>query len=374
MLTPSDDFPLHQTPEPVAHFGQATRNAYDRYFFNGYTRDGELFFAVAMGLYPNRQVIDASISVVVDGQQHSLHASGRAPLDRRHTEVGPIRIEVVDPLRTLRVVVDDAERGWSADLTFTARTPAVEEPRFTQRSGQLVTFDYTRLAQWGSWSGSFTAAGVTASLDGVEVLGCRDRSWGVRPVGERESSGAPAAGPGGFFWLWAPLNFDDVCTHFDSNEYPDGRPWHRYGAIIPVLSSADGPVYGPDAQVEPMRHADWHIDWESGTRRARAASIELTPWRGETERIDLEPILTFQMLGLGYLHSSWNHGTWHGELAVDAESWVLADLDPLDMQHIHVQQLVRATWGDRVGIGVLEQLALGPHEPSGLTGFFDGAP
>ena len=374
MLTPFDDFPVHQTPEPVAHFGQASRNAYDRYFFNGYTADGELFFAVAMGLYPNRHVIDASISMVLDGRQHSLHASGRAPLDRRETAVGPIRVEVVEPFRTLRVVGDDPERGWSVDLVFSARTPVVEEPRFTQRSAQLVTFDYTRLAQWGSWSGSLTVGDTTVSLDGLEVLGCRDRSWGIRPVGERESGGAPVPGTGGFFWLWAPLNFDDVCTHFDSNEYPDGRPWHRYGAVVPVLESPDAPVFGPEAEVEPMRQADWHIEWESGTRRARAATIELSPWRGDTERIELTPILTFQMLGLGYLHPEWNHGTWHGELAVDAETWTLADLDPLDHKHLHVQQLVRATWGERTGIGVLEQLAIGPHEPSGFTGLLDGAP
>jgi hypothetical protein len=373
VLTPLDDYPLHQTPEPVAHFGFPTRNAYDRYFFNGYTADGELFFAVAMGLYPNRRVIDASISVLVGGVQRSLHASGRAPLDRRHTEVGPIRVEVVEPLRTLRVVVDDPGRGVVADLTFSARTPAVEEPRFTQRQGQLVTFDYTRLSQWGSWSGSLAVDDRSWTLDELSVLGCRDRSWGIRPVGERDPGGAPGSAPQ-FFWLWAPINFDDRCTHFDSNEYGDGRPWHRYGSITAVLDSPDAALFGPDAATEPMRDSSWSIDWEPGTRRARAATIELVPWRDEPERIELEPVATFQMLGLGYLHPEWNHGTWHGELAVDDETWTVADLDPLDPRHIHVQQLVRATWGGRTGVGVLEQLAIGPHEPSGLTGLFDGAP
>ena len=36
MLTKGDDFPLHQTPEPVAYAG-TDRNFYDRYFFiDGY--------------------------------------------------------------------------------------------------------------------------------------------------------------------------------------------------------------------------------------------------------------------------------------------------------------------------------------------------
>lgn len=35
MLSKGDDFPLHQTAEPVAYAG-TDRNFYDRYFFNGY--------------------------------------------------------------------------------------------------------------------------------------------------------------------------------------------------------------------------------------------------------------------------------------------------------------------------------------------------
>ena len=37
-----------------------------------------------------------------------------------------------------------------------------------------------------------------------------------------------------------------------------------------------------------------------------------------------------------------------------------------------LQNLVVATMGDRRGVGVVEQIALGPHRPSGLTGFLDG--
>ena len=33
---------------------------------------------------------------------------------------------------------------------------------------------------------------------------------------------------------------------------------------------------------------------------------------------------------------------------------------------------MRARWGDREGLGVLEQLAFGEHHPSGLTGILDG--
>ena len=89
--------------------------------------------------------------------------------------------------------------------------------------------------------------------------------------------------------------------------------------------------------------------------------------------MQLEPILRFQMKGIGYLHPEWAHGTWKGELAVAGESWKSDDLDPLAPENLHVQQVVRARMGDRTGIGVLEQLCLGPHAPSGFREFLDGA-
>ncbi len=57
MLTKADDYPIHQTPEPIAYSG-TDRNFYDRYFFNGYQRDGDLFFAAAMGIYPHLNVME----------------------------------------------------------------------------------------------------------------------------------------------------------------------------------------------------------------------------------------------------------------------------------------------------------------------------
>ena len=55
------------------------------------------------------------------------------------------------------------------------------------------------------------------------------------------------------------------------------------------------------------------------------------------------------------------------------EAWPVDDLDPTQPWNVHVQQLVRARWGDRVGVGVFEQLVINEHQPTGLTGLFDGA-
>ena len=52
MLSRYDDYPIHQTPEPIAHTASSDRNVYDRYWFNGYAEDGEFYFAIGLALYP----------------------------------------------------------------------------------------------------------------------------------------------------------------------------------------------------------------------------------------------------------------------------------------------------------------------------------
>ena len=360
MITPFDDYPFHQTSQPFAVTASGDLNHYDRYFFNGYAEDASLYFGVALGVYPNREVVDGAFSVVRDGEQVSVHASARCPLDRTRTSVGPLRVEVVEPMRVLRVVLDAPQHGLAADLVFRARTAPIQEPPFLVRDNTRTVLDSTRLTQFGTWEGFVTVD--EHRIDVVDLLGSRDRSWGIRPVGERTHR-APGAPPQ-FYWLWAPINFGDVCTHFDVNEYADGTRWHEAGFLVPVGTGS--------ASVATA--VNYRIEWTPGTRRARSFALDLEMPGGEQHTVSLEPLLDFQMLGLGYLHPDWGHGQWKGEAAEASERLALPVATPLEPQHLHIQSLCRATFGDRSGIGILEQLVIGPHQPSGFTGLFDGAP
>lgn len=376
VLSSFDDYPIHQTTRPIAQAATSDLNHYDRYFFNGYTKDTRLYFATAMGLYPNRHVADASFSVVVDGttpaaRQISVHASRRAPTDRADAnEVGPIHIEVLEPLNALRVVVEAPEHGLRADLTFVRRSAPIEEAHFFQQVGMRVVFDYTRMTQFGGWEGWIEVDGELTDLAPGETLGSRDRSWGIRNVGERSATGAPVADPQ-FFWLWAPINFDTFSTHFDVNELFDGKRWHESAFIAPIAEP------GGASPAEAMRHADYEIEWRPGTRTANSFSMSFSPWEGEPSNITLEPLFDFHMAGLGYLHPEWGHGVWKGELEVAGERWDLPVTEPTAPDRVHVQSLVRATTsgaiGTHEGLGILEQLAIGRHDPTGLIGLFDGA-
>lgn len=369
MLHLLDDHPVHPTSEPLLHPGTSDRNHYDRFFFNGYTEDGALFFAVAFGTYPNRGIRDAAFSVVRDGRQQALHASCEAGA-REPLGVGPITVEIEEPMRTLRVRVAVNDSGLEAELRFRARSAAAEEPRFVRREHGRLLMDVTRFTQFGTWEGWIAIDGKRVSLDPRVVLGCRDRSWGVRPLGERAPGPAPVDPQ--FFWLWAPLQFDDCCTHFAVNEDATGTRWHQNGVVLPLLAPDGDPTDPGDA--ESTRDVHHRIVWQPGTRRMAHATLTLVAPHGARREIVLEPILTFQMLGLGYLHPEWGHGIWQGREAQASESWALADCAPLDPRFLHVQQLCRARMGERNGVGVLEQLVIGPHAPSGFTQLLDGAP
>jgi hypothetical protein len=362
VLTPFDDYPLHQTSQPLAVPASGDPNHYDRFFFNGYRHDGSLVFGAAMGLYPNRQVIDAAFSVVRGGEQVSVLASGRCPLDRTATAVGPVEVRILQPMAVLQVLVDAPAQGLRADLVFRGRSAPLQEPPFLLHAGTRTVMDVTRLTQFGTWDGWIEIDGAREEVTADSVLGCRDRSWGVRTVGER-AGGAPGPAPQ-YFWLWAPVNFGDLCTHFDVNERSDGSRWHAAGFVVPV----------GDGDPVAARSVDYRLAWRPGTRRAAWCDIDLVGADGATQTVRLEPTVEFQMLGLGYLHPEWGHGCWQGELAVTAARWSLPVPDTLAPHHLHVQALCRARLGDREGIGVLEQLVIGPHAPSGLSGLLDGAP
>ena len=188
VLSRGDDYPIHQTPEPVA-FAGTDRNFYDRYFFNGYAPDGSGFFAVALGIYPHLDIIDAHFNVVRDGVQHCVHASAELGMERMAMAAGPISVEIIEALNILRIRLEPFE-NMAADITFTGRAFPIEEPRFTHRIGPRAFMDYTRLTQNGGYEGWIEVDGDKQDL-AAGTMGTRDRSWGVRPIGARDTQPMP---------------------------------------------------------------------------------------------------------------------------------------------------------------------------------------
>ncbi len=360
MLSKADDFPIHQTPEPIAYSG-TDRNFYDRYFFNGYNPDGSGFFAVAFGVYPHLNIADAHVSVIRDGVEHCVHASRILNMERFDLEVGPIRIEVIEPLKRLKVRLAPTD-GLAAEFVFEGRAFPIEEPRFIRRNGPRTFMDYTRLTQNGRYSGWIEIDGKREVL-APGCVGTRDRSWGVRPIGAPDPQPTPASGPPGFFWQWTPMNFADRSVFFHFTADSSGVPWNTRAVICPDGAGA--------ADMVEVEHAEMAVTLEPGTRHARAATLRVPMPNGAGLEIDFKPVQTFLMCGIGYTHPKWGHGRFHGELEVEREDLPLTGLDLNAMENLHIQALSTLTLRepgrpDQTGLGVFEQLAFGPYPPLGL--------
>jgi hypothetical protein len=98
--------------------------------------------------------------------------------DPDRPDVGPVRIEVLEPLRRVRLVLDDPGGPLAFDLVYEARFPPVATERNLIELGGEVVTDYMNFFQSGSYSGVVTVEGRRIAVRGR--AGFRDRGWGLR--------------------------------------------------------------------------------------------------------------------------------------------------------------------------------------------------
>jgi hypothetical protein len=371
MLIKYDDYPLHQTAEPLSFISTSERNFYARYWYNGYDFDGDFYIGIAFAAYPHREVMDGAVSIVrKDGSQFSFHASRRLMGDRTELYAGPMRHEIVEPMRRMRIVVEENDTGFSCDLTFHANTVVHEEPADHVRQGVRTVAQMKRFSQFGRWEGHVTVNGERQEVSAASTYGTRDRSWGWRWTGEPDT-GVARDQPEQFFWLWAPIHWEDRCTHWGQNEYADGARWKQFAQVFPTHPVHAGFDTLRQEEVREIICGPHRLSFIPGTRLLGTSEIDMIHPDGRTETFTLEPLLRYHMLGTGYNHPEWGHGFYKGEEAYALEHWNVDDLDVNAPRYLHIQHVVRATCGDKVGVGALEQYITGPHDRYGLTGFLD---
>jgi hypothetical protein len=370
MLIPLDDYLAHQTPQTFANVATSDRNFYDRYYFNCHTLDGAVFLVLALGSYPNLGVMDAFATLVFDGKEHIVRASRELDFDRHDTRVGPFSVEVLEGLRRLRIALGPNDWGLEYDLTFEAFTPPYQEPHFLRLAMTRPIMDYTRFTQVGRWSGRLKVAGSTFEVTPDAWWGSRDRSWGIRSVGDPEPPSALSAkGLRSFFWQWATMQFPDSAILYTITEEADGRRWHQSAVRL----------YPGAANREPehlaiVSHA---LKMRSGTRIFDGGRLVLAELGGRELEIEMKRHCTMHMAGAGYLNfsSNWRHGHYHGvPLAVDGEVWDLSDPNLRLKAGDHTEGLCEFRMGDAVGHGIMEFYCLGPYEPYGFKTATDVAP
>jgi hypothetical protein len=371
MPVPLDEFPVHQVPLSMAYVATSDRNAYDRCYINAHDRTGDLFVVCGLGAYPNLGVSDGFVTILRAGRQSSLRLSDSLAEDRLSQRVGPFRVEVVEPLEKLRLVCEPGHHRIGLDLTWTGSFPAIDEPLHTIRQLGRVIVEGARFAQVGTCEGIVHLDGEDISLSHESSAGTRDRSWGIRPVGESEPAGRGAAEPVegfGFWWTYVPVRFEDYALVVIAQEDGDGfRSLAEAARIWPA---------GSGRPPEQLGWADIDVHYRSGSRMPTGATITITK-RGAPVVVEIETLGHVLLnAGPGYNGDpDWRHGWWRGH---DAAERVDVDLsDPALAGQIAfgvIDHVARARCDGQVGWGMFEHGTFGRHAPSGFEGWDSVAP
>ena len=352
-LSPLDDYPIHQISGVMRHVGTSDRNFYDRYYFNCHPCSDEMMLIIGMGQYPNLGVCDAFAVLRRGTAHHVVRASRELGGDRMDTSVGPFRIEVFEGLKRLRVVLEDTGEGLSFDLLWEGAIPATLEPRHYLRWQERVMFDSTRMAQTGRWSGTITHDGETIEVTPDHWWGSRDRSWGIRPVGESEPPGIHVKNAGTFYWMYCPMQFEDHAILAIVQEDEKGRRLLEEG--IRVWSD-------PEREQEYLGRPEYRPVYAPGTRDAVSATITFSPPGGEPFDVSVTPLLPVHlMVGTGYgLEPEWKHGMYQGEGPVVQSAVHDTEKEPERFWGL-VDAVAKFSYSGGEGYGLYEYFALGPH-------------
>ncbi|MGY2876604.1 hypothetical protein ACVW00_003794 [Marmoricola sp. URHA0025 HA25] len=361
-IGPMDEYPVHQAPLPISRPTSSDRNFYDRCYFNAMdTSDdaGDLMLVTGLGYYPNLGVKDAYVLLRRGDTQTGVRLSDAIDDNRLDQRVGAYRIEVVEPLRRVRLLLEETE-GIAFDLTWEGSFDVVQEQPHLMLNGVRPTLDAQRFAQLGSWSGTLVVDGEETAVTPDRWMGSRDRSWGIRPVGEAEPAGRPQDPPmEGFWWLYVPLRFEEYAVVVIAQEDADG-----------FRTLNDATRIWRDGRVEQLGWPQVEIDYVPGTRTPTHARLTCTGWGGKPVVVDVEPRTSVTLhVGGGYGGDpEWTHGQWKGEAFAERVTHSLVDPEIAARMPFGVtDHAARATCDGAVGHGLFEHGTFGRHDPSGFV-------
>jgi hypothetical protein len=361
MLTPLDDSLWHQLPTTFDHVGTSDPRFFDRLWFAASDPRGGSTLQFTMGVYQNMNVVDGGVVVVVDGKQHNLRVS-RQLRPTYETTCGPLRIEIAEPLKHVRLHI--AHDDFQGELDWRATLPPQEERQHYRRSAGRVIEDYSRYDQVGICSGWLELAGTRLKLD--EWWACRDHSWGVRErVGIAEPRTGETPPPTGGLFSFLFYSTDLFGGHIQVARGTD-RTRYLSAAILDRATGATRWI-GDSAEIE----ADFVDD--TRPRRMKTAVFDVTATNGEKTRIQVEaagPSLAMPGLGYGGYHDGLGLGVWRGIQHLEAEIWDVSHHaevrypDGVVGRPVHRIQPVRVIQhtsdGTSKGFGSLTFIAEGP--------------
>ena len=375
LLTAADELLNHQIVNTHATVVTADYGWTEKVWFTLMRKDAQLQANFGLGKYLNRNIIDGFAGVQRGTVQRTIRASRILAPRVDDMAVGPLRYEVIEPFRKLRIAVaENSAQPIRFDLIFTDRMPAFFENRDVVLADGRAASDVIRYHQPGTVAGWIDIDGERIAVDPNEWFGFRDHSWGIRehvgldPADLVPGSLAPtAASKAGrnyhFNWLVSQISrpdgsmYDLACYFRDFGD--NGPPKFLSGYI----NEADG------RQI-PILQLHSEISYRQSDRAVMSGRIyALVAGKGRetVERVfDIEAIDSEMGFRLQPgMYGAWKgqiHGSFKGEDFLDGEC--IDDVnDPAKVTENYRWQIrdrpIRIREGDNIGFADMESIILG---------------
>lgn len=332
-ITPADEWMCHQTVKTFDQAETSDSQFTERVWFAAFEKTGKFQFAFGMGKYINRNVMDASVALVVDGKtQHNVRASRALFPDIETYKIGPLGYDVVEPLVSVRVTVEEHQQcGFTCDLRFIGETEIYQQTpaMYRQRRGRVVNH-MIRYFQTGSVEGWIELDGQRHEVRREDWWASRDRSWGLRsntgeytaPDGTTRTllGGFEKAGEGiPFRWNYFTMQFGNWNTSFEFAQTPENK---KLGPALGHLQHA--PHTGkPDQKIIDV---DLEWDFVPGTKRVQSIQAVMHLDDGTKRELTMKAFSVLYRRPGGGTYGGWKdwtQGVWMGQLIVEGEAMSL---------------------------------------------------
>lgn len=349
MLTPYDDYLVHQTFDTIDHVASGDPRFQDRGLFNVHGMGNDLLLQLGFGVYPNQNMVDAWTAGVHADQQHNLRASRPMGHDRSDLNLGPIHVEIVRPMQEWRIWVDENDFGIQFDLVFRARTPAFEFLPVFIRRDNAVEHHQMHVLQSGIFNGWVRVG--DHRFEGP-FAGSRDRSWGVRgpqpgqPFDKKSNVPPSATGVAGAVRTsraWIAAEFDGYALYGWFLSDSDGNALIADGAIVDVATGATR-----------KRFASWAPPRVLRDGRGLPESLEMTLFdeQGVGTALLAHPVISRSPDANGYYRGS--YGRKRVALHIEGESWDMSQSSfRKESGYMNGTMLAEFQHGDDVGYGII---------------------
>jgi len=351
MLTKLDDLLVHQIPSTFDHVGPSDVSFTEKMWFTiEDIESGDTIIDCGIGQYPNRNVQDAFAGVTIGDKQYNVRMSRELRPHADEMRVGPFSIEIVEGLKTLRLVLEDNPSGLSFDITWDATMKPHEEAHHYERLNGKVTHDLDRYAQMGRATGTLRVAGRTIDIRPATWWCQRDHSWGIRPGVGGDAPKGPEMIVQPRFFNWCPAQFQNYGIFWFLIERGPGDPSYLSAEIVKPIDSSE-----PGQRIVAIDH-DFCWKPAGPVQSLEWGEVDFVLASGEKRHVTILPRSSRYFLRSGLYGglNGWWHGAWKGPHHFEHDVWDLSDEAVLRAAGTFGDQIAEFRCGADVGYGIIE--------------------